>query len=228
MDDFSVYNDDEDMNFWPVYSDMALAMLIILLLFLLAQFVINTKLISGNITVMQNQEKIRREFLVDGDTSGTHYRKGIADIQRDGNLQLITFSSDVIFQLNKSKWSELSTIGRDLLSDFGRVIAENQKMTTRIQIEGHASWEGKHNFATQTAYNLNNWKLSSRRALTVAFACINQGVDPDKLSFSGRAHYVTLNANEDYQKSPNPAVNRRINVILFYSQEYEGDSPLLR
>lgn len=231
MDSISEHNESEDdINFWPVYSDLAMVVIIIMLLFLIAQFVINTKLIgASNLEVINNQNMVRNTLLV-GNPDDPHpqYRKGIADIQNDGNLQLITFSSDIIFGFNESDWSNLSEIGRSLITDFGKNIARNQKMIKRIQIEGHASWEANHsNFPSDKAYDLYNWDISAKRALTIGQAFISQGVNADKISFAGRAHFVPVDPRKKYTDLSGSNLNRRINVILFYTQ-HGMDSPILR
>lgn len=232
QDSWTELADEDEINFWPVYSDLAMVVVIIMLLFLMAQFVINTKMVGGgSLAVIKNQNNVLKELTVRDSTGKEKFRKGIAAVKKDGNLQLITFNSDIIFQLNQSSWSQLSNVGRNLLLDFGEVIHKNEDKITRIQIEGHASWENwahNPNFKNETDYNNFNWKLSSQRAFAVCRAFIQKGVNPAKLSFAGRGHYVPLNAKEDYKSSKTPNVNRRINVLLFYSGQFEGNSPLLR
>jgi flagellar motor protein MotB len=225
------HHEDSEINFWPVYSDLAIVVVIIMLLFLMAQFVVNIKLVGEeSLEVINNQNKLRQNLIVDIKDDGTPiFYKGISNIQKDGNLQLITFSSDIIFGLNQSNWRQLSVEGRALLSSCGKEIAKNQEMITRIQIEGHASWERSHRFSRESNYNHYNWEISSRRALTVAEEFIKQGVEPAKISCASRAHYVPANQTiKSYKAAARQAkVNRRINVIFFYSQ-HGVDSPILR
>lgn len=224
-------SEEQEINFWPVYSDLAIVVVIIMLLFLLAQFVVNTKIVGqDSLEVINNQNRLRTNLIEEYTDDGTPvFRRGIANIQRDGNLQLITFSSDIIFGLNQSNWQHLSDDGRELLSSFGSEISHNQQMITRIQIEGHASWERNHRFSTQSEYDDYNWKISSNRALTVAKEFIRQGVSPDKISCASRSHYVPADQDIKYFQDAvsQGSLNRRINVIFFYSQ-HGIDSPILR
>ena len=226
------HTEESEINFWPVYSDLAIVVVSILLLFLMAQFLIPTFTGGEILKTKEYQEELKKQFIISDDSlKSPIYKAGIASFEEDGNLQIVTFSSDIIFGLNQYNWNQLSELGIRLLSSFGSEIAKNQHKITRIQIEGHASWEEKHKFDTDEKYVYFNWEISAKRAIAVAKAFINQGVDPKKLSSAGRAHYVPYDQRvrsfKDSAAVAQASLNRRINVILFYSQ-HGVDSPILR
>src|SRR5689334_431452 len=88
---------DEGYNFWPVYSDLALSMLLVLLLFLLAQFVFNSRLLIeqdiARSRVRILQQSLRREL---------QNVPGVAGIEENGNLQIITLSADFLFPTDQA------------------------------------------------------------------------------------------------------------------------------
>lgn len=57
---------DEVINFWPGYSDLAMVMVLLLLLFILTQFVVNSKLLTNEALVLAKaeaeQEAARRQY----------------------------------------------------------------------------------------------------------------------------------------------------------------------
>lgn len=212
---------NEGTNFWVVYSDIAIVLVIIMMLFILAQFVINTKLIADtSLEMLQNQETLRK-LLEQEDVV----------VDKDGNLQLFSFSADVLFEFDKSNWQSVKIPGRDLLKEFGKNLAQYQLLFKRIQIEGHASWEPKKG-TNNKRYNDRNWELSVLRALTVGQAFIRSGVSEEKISVAGRSYYVPADrkyssfGQANYSEG-NRKTNRRINVIIFYSQ-FGKDSRILR
>lgn len=218
-----------ETNFWPVYSDIAWVVVIIMLLFILSLYLITPiNLIGSNIEMKKQQEDLKREFFIGvNDTSG--YKYDIINIEEDGNLQLFVFSADHLFQFDKADFKNPQS--RKNLREFGEILQKNLARFIRIQIEGHASWEPGAGLADER-YNRHNWDLSVKRALAVGEMFMHAGVEGEKISVAGRSYYVPFNASLSFQeantKSREAERNRRINVIIYYSERGGQDMRILR
>lgn len=219
-----------DANFWPVYSDIAWVVVIIMLLFVLSLYLITAINLGGaSLEMKQQQEELKSEFTAATPDSSHPFGEGIVDIQEDGNLQLFIFDADYFFDFGK--WTFAKPQSGKFLKDFGRNLAKNMDRFTRIQIEGHASWERESQQAKGKKYEHDNWVLSTQRALAVGEMFIEGGVPASMISVSGRAHYVPFDSSKTFEQA-NPSIaqaapNRRVNVIIFYSQAGK-DSKILR
>jgi len=222
---------EAEANFWPVYSDIAWVVVIIMLLFVLSLYLITAINLGGsNLEMQEKQQELKSEFTATAPDGQHPFVKGIVDIQEDGNLQLFIFDADHFF--NFGKWTFANPESREFLKTFGEKLAKNIDRLTRIQIEGHASWERESEQAKGKKYEHENWVLSAERALAVGEMFIEGGVPAERVSVSGRSHYVPFDAAltvalanpGDIEKA---APNRRVNVIIFYSQVGK-DSKILR
>jgi len=220
-----------EVNFWPVYSDIAWVVVIIMLLFVLSLYLITAINLGGaSLEMRQKQQELRKEFTATTPDSHEVFDNGIVDIQQDGNLQLFIFDADYFF--NFGEWTFAKAQSQDFLKNFGKKLAKDTTRFRRIQIEGHASWERKSQQTKGQKYEHDNWLLSAQRALAVGEMFIKGGVPASMISVSGRAHYVPFDAaltvtlaNPDNIEKAAP--NRRVNVIIFYSQAGR-DSRILR
>jgi outer membrane protein OmpA-like peptidoglycan-associated protein len=223
---------DEGYNFWPVYSDLALSMLLVLLLFLLAQFVFNSRLLIeqdfARSRVRVLQQSIRREL---------QNVPGVERIEENGNLQIITLSADFLFPTDQAT---LTPQGAQLLGQLSRTIRRAERRYTRVAVEGHADFRPSAEFYRQGDLNEDhgNWRLSAERAIQVVQRFQSDGLDGGKLEVVGRSGYAPVDTayrkysgyagEEERERHPeyehSLQRNRRIVIRLFYSERQVGST----
>jgi flagellar motor protein MotB len=211
---------DEAYNFWPAYSDLALSLLLILILFLLAQYVFNSRLLVdqdiGRVRTRVLQADLRRQLVQE---------RGIVSVAENGNLQIITLSGDFLFA---SDAATLTVAGTELLTHLGAIFLRNQTRITRLAIEGHADDQRSIRFyeTGDLDDDHGNWRLSSERAIRVVQLLQARGLDGQKLEAIGRSKYEPVDTSflgfADRPQSPeykaSLRTNRRIVIRLFYSE----------
>lgn len=213
----------EGYNFWPVYSDLALAAVLVLMLFLLTQHVVNSRLLVqqdiARLKVRELQEDIRARL------SGI---QGITGVSADGNIQIITLSGDVLFPPDETR---LTQRGSELLDELTSLLLDNDTLFTRIVVEGHADIENSRNFyrSGDVDEDHGNWRLSAERAIRVVQLFQRGGISGQKLEVSGRSEYDPSDVTfKNFFKRARPDTfapyraslqqNRRIVIKLFYSE----------
>lgn len=223
---------DEGYNFWPVYSDLALSMLLVLLLFLLAQFVFNSRLLIeqdiARTRVRALQQSLRREL------QNAH---GVERIEENGNLQIITLSADVLFPTDQAT---LKPEGAELLRQLSRTFHQAESRYTRVAVEGHADFRPSAEFYERGDFDDDhgNWRLSAERAIQVVQMFQQDGLDGRKLEVVGRSEYAPVDtlyrAYEKYRTekererhreyTESLQRNRRIVIRIFYSERNAGST----
>ncbi len=209
------------MNVWPAFTDVSIAMLLIFLFFLFIQFVSNSKLIL-KIRMEKKQDTIQAAF---EKRFANEIRQGIISIERDGNLQRFMFSDRILFNTDKAK---LRPLGRMTLTAVGRLLQqhktdeEGQRLYKSIQIEGHTD------NVPIISPDRSNWELSSDRAIAVLRLFVDHiGIDPRTTKATGYAEFrPAAGDSSDIKRANNTptklAKNRRIEIVLVYSETEEG------
>ena len=209
------------MNVWPAFTDVSIAMLLIFLFFLFIQFVSNSKLIL-KIRMEKKQDTIQKAF---EKRFANEIKQGIISIERDGNLQRFMFSDRILFNTDKAK---LRPLGRMTLTAVGRLLqqhkmdAEGQRLYQSIQIEGHTD------NVPIISPDRSNWELSSDRAIAVLRLFVDHiGIDPRTTKATGYAEFrPAAGDSSDIKRANNTqtkrAKNRRIEIVLVYSEMEEG------
>jgi chemotaxis protein MotB len=209
------------LNVWPAFTDVSIAMLLIFLFFLFIQFVSNSKLIL-KIRMEKKQDTIQKAF---EKRFANEIRQGIISIERDGNLQRFMFSDRILFNTDKAK---LRPLGRMTLTAVGRLLqqhktdAEGQRLYQSIQIEGHTD------NVPIISPDRSNWELSSDRAIAVLRLFVDHiGIDPRTTKATGYAEFRPAAGDSSNIKRANNtqtkrAKNRRIEIVLVYSETEEG------
>jgi len=135
------------------------------------------------------------------------------ELAENGNIQNITFGSDVTFEAGSA---ELSTRGVQLLRGLAQTImgperSDRLQTLIEIQVSGHTD-----NVAINTIAYPSNWELSTARATQVVKSLIDGGVDPTEITMSatGYGEYESRAAN---QTARGRLRNRRIEMRLIYS-----------
>jgi len=222
----------DNFNFWPVYSDLAIVMILVLVLLSMGLMVLVTHLYAlVPTTVLDAQREVRSAVLELNDN-----RIRVCDEQ--GSNQVIVLSSDVVFGVSKSATADMKLEGRQLVENVGAILAKEKARYQRIQIEGHASYESPDSRSSlpagpeaETQYGMRNWHLSAERAGAVMQLFIDKGVPDYKISAAALGHYhpvvedpcsPELNS-EDYKRyngTPEERQqNRRINILIMYGTE---------
>ena len=209
------------LNVWPAFTDVSIAMLLIFLFFLFIQFVSNSKLIL-KIRMEKKQDEIQAAF---EKRFANEIKQGIISIERDGNLQRFMFSDRILFNTDKAK---LRPLGRMTLTAVGRLLqqhktdAEGQRLYQSIQIEGHTD------NVPIISPDRSNWELSSDRAIAVLRLFVDHiGIDPRTLKATGYAEFRPAAGDSSNIRRVNNtpskrAKNRRIEIVLVYSETEEG------
>ncbi|WP_449244664.1 OmpA/MotB family protein [Desulfobacca acetoxidans] len=201
---------DYSMNFWPSWADFLLTVLLMLILYVFVQFVsFSSATIDELVNVRKAQEemeqKIKHEFRND--------YLNLIKILRDANLQRITFSDRILFDLARA---ELKTEGKEVLGRLGNILRENPYYK-KIQVEGHTDDLPLHPGGPFPS----NWELSSARATSVVrFLQESSNIAPNLLSASGYSEYQAVVPNVDVQSR---SLNRRVEIVLVYTTHEKAE-----
>ncbi|MDZ7758900.1 MAG: OmpA family protein [Desulfovermiculus sp.] len=113
-------------------------------------------------------------------------------IQRDRDVLRATFDSEVLFDFDSAT---IKPGGQSEISRVANVL--NQYPQTTLRVEGHTDASGPEEY---------NQRLSERRAQAVKNALMQQGIEDWRITTAGYG--------ESQPISSNPAVNRRVTVII--------------
>lgn len=221
-----------ELNFWPSFADLMLALVLVLVLLLF--------LFAGVVTVgTVNLEKVQENQLAliksiahayDVEPSQQSTNLYVISIERNGShgieirnepaLQKITFSDNILFVPNDYKINER---GQAVLRTVGDVLKSQLSNIREIQIQGHADTD-------QTSRFPSNTHLAALRAIEVLNYFQNVGIDPAEHLMSatsfgefdpvqrrreeveyGRERLLRDNSTVELK-----AQNRRIELLLFY------------
>lgn len=115
---------------------------------------------------------------------------------RNGKIY-VTLSQDLLF---KSGGAKVDYKGKMALRDLAKVLNNNPDID--ITVEGHTDSDGSAS---------KNWDLSTSRATAVVKILTSYGLDPSRLTASGRSLYLPLVPNNT---AAGKALNRRTEIIL--------------
>lgn len=197
---------EDNVNIWPSYVDVFSAMLMVFIIVLFVRMAFNRQTLE-TLMVVENQKRFsiifKNEF--EQELAG-----GTVSLQTDGNLQNITFSSDLLFNPMSAR---LSNVGNAALSRLGSVFEKGvpEAHIMQIQVEGHTDARGipvEH----QDLFK-SNWELSAQRAINVCKLFTEErklNLQEGIFSATGYSSFRPLDPG-DYDK------NRRIEIRLVYS-----------
>jgi chemotaxis protein MotB len=141
------------------------------------------------------------------------------EIIRDLNDIRIRFSSDELYQ------SGSATLQQSALPLFDHVldaITSNHFNDFNIDVEGHTD-----NTPISSSAYPSNWELSTARAINVVKYFRGMGINDSRLKASGFADSQPLVPNENaagLSLPKNKAINRRVDIRLYYSSIPDADS----
>jgi len=110
---------------------------------------------------------------------------------------MVSMSQQLLFRSGSNK---LDREGRRAIRQLAQVLRNNQDID--IIVEGHTDTDGETG---------ENWDLSVLRATTVVKELTDNGVDPRRLTASGRAFYEPVASNNS---ASGKAQNRRTEIII--------------
>ena len=208
----------EESPHWATFSDIALAMLLVLLLFIRAQFLHYQR-------VFVLEEIARRKLAVAEQLralGGPAYGIRIEVLDDDDLQQRIrvggtgsgTNSSTLVF---RECSEELTPGGRQLLVALGTVLGQYQDYFSSVEVEGHADRQAPTGQLCRDSGIEDNWQLSARRATEVVRVFSGAAlVSDNKLSSVGKGQFHPLSAPQDTMAVALER-DRRIEVVLRYS-----------
>ncbi|GAA4000554.1 OmpA family protein [Hymenobacter fastidiosus] len=121
---------------------------------------------------------------------------------KDGKVY-VSLSEQLLFKTGSTK---VDPKGQEALKQLATVLKTQPDVN--VVVEGHTD---NVPFSRPTAAMQDNWDLSVLRATEIARLLTTSGVQPERVTASGRAQYVPMAAND----SPaNKALNRRTEIIL--------------
>lgn len=116
--------------------------------------------------------------------------------EKNGKIY-VSLSQNLLFS---SGSKTINSAGRNALAKVAEVLKANPDIN--ITVEGHTDSDGDANF---------NWDLSVGRATSIVKELTKNGVDPKRVTASGRGEYFPVATNETNQGK---AQNRRTEIIL--------------
>jgi len=116
--------------------------------------------------------------------------------ERNGKIY-VSLSQGLLFQ---SGSDQIGFKGKNAIKQLADALKGTSDVG--ITVEGHTDNAGSPNL---------NWDLSVKRATTIVKELVKGGVDPTRITASGRAFYVPIVPNDS---EANKAQNRRTEIIL--------------
>jgi chemotaxis protein MotB len=114
----------------------------------------------------------------------------------------VSLSEQLLF---KSGSTKVDPKGQEALKKLAAVLQEQKDVN--VVVEGHTD-----NVPMRPTGGIqDNWDLSALRATDIARLLTASGVEPGRITASGRSQYVPVAANDTPQ---NKALNRRTDIIL--------------
>lgn len=120
---------------------------------------------------------------------------------KDGKVY-VSLSEQLLF---KSGSTKVDPKGQEALKKLASVLQEQKDVN--VVVEGHTDNVPMRG----TGAIQDNWDLSALRATDIARLLTASGVEPSRITASGRSQYVPVAANDT---PPNKALNRRTDIIL--------------
>src|SRR5262249_30178808 len=145
----------DEVQVWPSYTDVALNIVLLLLLYLFAQVLIASQTTAAARLIEEQELALQKEILGNLPENLRNY----VSAEAGGNLLRFTFKDRVLFDIGKD---QLKPEGRQLLELIGRTLAKHTSSFRYIQVEGHTD-----NVVMKSAKFPSNWELSSARATSV-------------------------------------------------------------
>jgi chemotaxis protein MotB len=129
----------------------------------------------------------------------------------DADRGIVKFKSDVTFN---SGDAQLTPGAAAVINKFATILGSPAAKGYELLVAGHADNQPV-SAPTRQRGHLDNWYLSSHRAITVGQALIKQGIDGRRLGAVGYGDQRPVASNESREGK---AANRRVEVIILPNQ----------
>jgi chemotaxis protein MotB len=126
----------------------------------------------------------------------------------DSARGIVKFKSDVTFA---SGSAEVTPKAKEAIQRFAQILNSNAASRYELLVAGHTDSTRVSNPNTIKAGHLDNWYLSSHRAISVASELRNDRINPQRLGCVGYADQRPIAANTTTQGM---AQNRRVEVLI--------------
>jgi chemotaxis protein MotB len=126
----------------------------------------------------------------------------------DSARGIVKFKSDVTFA---SGSAEVTPKAKEAIQRFAQILNSNAASRYELLVAGHTDSTRVSNPNTIKAGHLDNWYLSSHRAIAVASELRNDRINPQRLGCVGYADQRPVAANTTTQGM---AQNRRVEVLI--------------
>jgi chemotaxis protein MotB len=171
--------------------------------------------IESNITIAEQASRLKnlQNVLILQKTSALYLKSAMADAlmnyktedlyvyTKDGNVY-VSLEDNLVF---KSGSDVVDAKGKEALKTLANVINSTNDIV--VMIEGHTD-----NTQIDPRFFIDDWDLSTSRANAIVRILTNEnGVDPARISVSGKGKYKPIKPNDTVEGR---ASNRRIEVIL--------------
>jgi chemotaxis protein MotB len=121
---------------------------------------------------------------------------------------IVKFKSDVTFAPGEA---DITPAAREVIKRFSVILNSSAAASYELMVAGHTDDTPVHNPRTLALGNKDNWYLSCHRAISVAEALQQDGVNPARIGATGFADRrpIASNATEAGKKQ-----NRRVEVLI--------------
>jgi len=130
----------------------------------------------------------------------SYQESGLTLSERDGRLYVL---SEPVANYRSGSYG-LSGDERSAIEELAETLKNNSDL--KILVEGHTDDQG----VLEGASYSDNWELSTKRALRIVRALIDNGANPDQVAAVGRGEYMPVGDNET---SDGRAENRRTEIL---------------
>lgn len=211
------FHQDSDVNFWPGFIDVFVSILMVFILIAFIRLILNTEALEM-LEIKSSQEQFGKIFRKKFEKEIKEKKIKLVSL---GNLQQITFSSEILFT---SGSADLSVDGKRLLKRLVFIFEEARQKSRfkQIQVEGHTDNVPISNSLREIF--ASNWELSSQRAINVVqyfIAFIESGkvksLKSSLFSGTGYAYHKSVASNKTEEGR---ALNRRIEIRLVYFTDF--------
>lgn len=203
----------DEARHWATFSDVALAMLLVFVVFIVAQF-----LDYKRVFVLERIDH-RKQVVAHRIDSLAASWGGISVLVRDEDelRQRIRISgnNELVF---KPCLDDLRPDGAELMRSLGRLLGDYKRYFDAVEVEGYADRLSPTGPVCVQAGIEDNWQLSARRATEVVRVLSSLNALPDSiLSAVGEGQFHPLSAPSDTTEDA-LRKDRRIEIVLRYSE----------
>lgn len=204
----------DEARHWTTFSDVALAMLLVFVLFILAQF-----LQYERIFVLEEIDRRKQVVAQSIDNLAAQWQEIQVIVEDEDELRQrirISGNGELVFE---PCLDELRPDGADLMENIGVLLGEYPGYFAAVEVEGHADRQAATGIVCVRAGIQDNWQLSARRATEVVRVFSRSQALPNTLlSAVGKGEFHPLSAPSDTTQEA-LRQDRRIEIVLRYSED---------